>query len=110
MLKIVAINIIVMMITDSVFSAMSPYLWLGDVFTKNKFMVDLYLVNSTFFYMANTFFACLILYLIYNFGLDGTGRISSKSQAGSEDESEEEHKSPHRNARQSPYLDASIVN
>ena len=34
-LIIVSINILIMMVTNSVFSALSPYLWLGEVFTKS---------------------------------------------------------------------------
>lgn len=94
-----AVNIVVMMITDSVFSVLSPYLWLGDVFTKNQFVVNLYMVNSTFFYIANTFFACLIMYLIFNFGIDGNVRTKSPSEAGSQAQTEDVDESPPRNAR-----------
>lgn len=100
MLKIVAVNIVVMMITDTVFSALSPYLWLGDVFTKNQFVVNLYMVNSTFFYIANTFFACLIMYLIFNFGLDGGVRTKSPSVTDSiQAQTENLNESPPRNVR-----------
>ena len=66
-----------MMITDSVFSAVSPYFWLGDVFSKNSIMMDLYLASTTAFYIANTFFACLLLFVIHNFGIDGKFGTSS---------------------------------
>ena len=39
---VVTINIAFMMITNSVFSVLSPYLWLGEVFEKNSLTIKLY--------------------------------------------------------------------
>ena len=68
--KIMIINLIVMMVTNSVFCALSPYLWLGDVFATKGVTIKLYSITTTFFYIANTFFACLMLYVIFYFGID----------------------------------------
>ena len=59
-----------MMVTDSVFSAFSPYLWLGDVFAQDIRLVRFYTASTSLFYIANTFFVCLLLYVIHHFGLD----------------------------------------
>ena len=66
--KIIMVNIICMMIFDSVFSALSPYLWLGDVFVKNDTFVIVYMFSTSMFYIANTFFACLMIYVMHHFG------------------------------------------
>jgi len=68
--ELVLINIVVLMITDSVFSAVSPFLWLGDVYSESKGLVQTYSLSSTIFYLANTVFASLVLYLCYNFDFD----------------------------------------
>jgi len=67
---IVSINIAFMMITNSVFSALSSYLWLGDVWSKNATLVKLYSASATLFYTANTFFACLVLWVLHHFGIN----------------------------------------
>ena len=59
-----------MMITDSVFSVISPYLWLGDVFVDTKWVVICYSISSTLFYLTNTLFACLLIYLTHYFGTE----------------------------------------
>lgn len=66
-LLIAGINISIMMITNSFFSVISPYLWFGEVFSKSDLLVHLYFASTELFYIANTFFACLTLYVIYNF-------------------------------------------
>ena len=66
--KIIMINIICMMVFDSVFSALSPYLWLGDVFVTNHSFVVIYMFSTSMFYIANTFFACLLIYVMHHFG------------------------------------------
>ena len=68
--NIVCINIVIMMLTDSFFSALSPYLWLGDVFVMSSLLVKFYAAFSALFYIANTFFVCLLLYVVYYFGLE----------------------------------------
>ena len=77
---IVTCNILVMMITNSVFSALTPYLWYGEVFSKDG-ILQLYGISTTLFYLANTFFACLMLYVLYYFGLELPG---DNEQSGSE--------------------------
>lgn len=74
--KIVTINISIMAVTNSVFSAISPYLWLGDVYSKSNFFIQCFIISTTIFYLANTFFACLLLYVIHKFGLDESGNIN----------------------------------
>ena len=68
--KAVTINIVFMMITNSVFSVLSPYLWLGEVFSKNDLLIKFYSASATLFYTANTFFACLVLWVLYHFGIN----------------------------------------
>ena len=68
--NIVVINIAIMMATDSIFSAISPYLWLGDVFVQSDLLVKFYAASTALFYIANTFFVCLLLYVVYYFGLE----------------------------------------
>ena len=70
-LIIASINISIMMVTNSVFSALSPYLWLGEVFTKSMPLVHFYSSTTTLFYIANTFFAILVIYIIYSYGVLG---------------------------------------
>ena len=72
MFKIVTINIIVLMVTNSFFSAISPFLWLGEVQKKSLMFIKLYAATTSLFYLANTFFAILLLYVIHRFGIDGT--------------------------------------
>ena len=67
-IKLGTANIIVMMITDSIYSVISPYLWLGYVFEANMFIVITNSVCTSLFYLANTFFACLLIYLTHYFG------------------------------------------
>ena len=71
MLIIASINISIMMVTNSVFSALSPYLWLGEVFTKSMPLVHFYSTTTTLFYIANTVFAILCIYIIYSYGVMG---------------------------------------
>ena len=61
-----------MMVTNSVFSVLSPYLWLGDVFSKNDLLIKFYSASATLFYSANTFFACLVLWVLYHFGINSS--------------------------------------
>ena len=79
--KIIMVNIICMMIFDSVFSALSPYLWLGDVFVKNDTFVQVYMFSTSMFYIANTFFACLLIYVMHHFGHHVEVLTSSKKLA-----------------------------
>ena len=64
-----AITISLLMFTDSVFSAISPFLWLGDVVTRSSSILHFYAFSNSMFYVLNTFFACLLLFLIHNYGL-----------------------------------------
>ena len=57
------------MSTDSVFSAIGPYFWMGDVFVVNDTLGKLYAAATSLFYITNSFFVCLLLYVIYYFGL-----------------------------------------
>ncbi len=68
-IQIVTGAIIVIMVTNSVFSAISPYLWLGEVYAKNRLIVVFYTGSTSVFYFTNTFFACLMLYCIYKFDI-----------------------------------------
>jgi hypothetical protein len=76
MFVIVTVNIAVMMLTNSIFSALSPYLWLGEVFSTSNFLVEMYAAATTLFYFANTFFACLALYIIYHFDTERNAGFS----------------------------------
>ena len=67
--NIVCINITIMMVTDSVFSAIGPYFWMGDVFVVDDTLGKLYGAATALFYITNSFFVCLLLYVIYYFGL-----------------------------------------
>ena len=78
-LIIASINISIMMVTNSVFSALSPYLWLGEVFTKSMPLVHFYSTTTTLFYIANTFFAILVIYIIYSYGILGLGQEDDNS-------------------------------
>ena len=62
-----------MMICDSIYSVISPYLWLGDVFEANMLVVYVNSICTSLFYMANTVFACLLIYLTYYFGSHPVG-------------------------------------
>jgi len=72
MFIIVTINIVVLMVTDSFFSALSPYLWLGDVYAKSEMLLNFYAISTSLFYLANTFFTILLLYLNHRFAIDAT--------------------------------------
>ena len=115
MFIIITINIVFMMITNSVFSALSPYLWLGDVFSKNELMIQFYSAAQTLFYMTNTFFACLVLWVIHHFGINsqrnGLATIVSNTREdaiSSKDDltslMNQSHYSGQRFGRKSPYL------
>lgn len=67
---IVTITIIFLMLTDSLYSATSPFLWLSDVYSEDSVIDNLFSTATTLFYATNTFFACLMLYIIYYFYLD----------------------------------------
>ena len=56
---------ILMMITNSVFSLLSPYFWIGDVFASNKKISLAFLISTMLFYITNCAFALLLLYLHY---------------------------------------------
>ena len=47
--NIVCINITIMMVTDSVFSAIGPYFWMGDVFINNNLIGKLYAAATSLF-------------------------------------------------------------
>jgi len=102
--KIVTINIIVMMVTNSCFSAISPYLWLGDVYARNQSLVNFYLASTTLFYLANTFFSILLLYVIHRFGLDGTNDDNSEDKSAFMESSKSEDEGLKKPVRKSPYL------
>lgn len=100
--KIVTINITIMAVTNSVFSAISPYLWLGDVYSRSNFFIECFMVSTTIFYLANTFFACLLLYVIHKFGLDEQGNIDIiRAKKDSEDTTID---TTNRFSRVSPFL------
>lgn len=80
--NIVCINIFIMMVTDSFFSVISPYLWLSDVFVLSHTLVVVYTACTAIFYIANTFFVCLLLYVIYYFGLDDYAADADGSTTG----------------------------
>ena len=71
MFNIVCVNIAIMMVTDSVFSAIGPYFWMGDVFINNNLIGKLYAAATSLFYITNSCFVCLLLYVIYYFGTHG---------------------------------------
>ena len=92
--NLVSANIVVMMICNSVFSAMSPYLWLGDVFSKSSMLVTFFTVATTLFYAANTFFACLLFYVNYKFNVIGVTATETKNRLTSEESYAEEQNKP----------------
>ena len=93
------------MFTDSIFSALGPYLWLGDVFVQNITLVRLYDGCTVLFYIANTFFVCLLLYVIHYFGLpENTVQDDLLDDRQSRQTSFNTNGSDIRKARQSPYL------
>ena len=67
---IVTITIVLLMLTDSLYSVTVPILWLSDVYAEDTVIVHLFSSATTLFYATNTFFACLMLYIIYYFQLD----------------------------------------
>lgn len=104
--KVVTINICVMAFTNSVFSAISPYLWLGDVYSRNNFFISCFFICTTIFYLANSFFACLLLYVIHKFGLDQQGNFRVNRTKSSVTESSQ-IESTRQYSRVSPYLNIS---
>ena len=104
MFIIVTINIVVLMVTNSFFSALSPYLWLGDVYEKSVVLAKFYAISTSLFYLANTFFAILLLYLNHRFAIDATSEDASASRNLSKtiETSQDESFFP---KRKSPYLD-----
>lgn len=91
---LVSINIVFMMITDSVFSALSPYLWLGDVWSTSDTLIQLYSASQTLFYIANTFFACLVIWVLYHFGSNSRHKgLTTLVTKGSGDESVDNNES-----------------
>ena len=79
--NIVAINIAIMMATESIFSAISPYIWIGEVFVQSSVYVSFYAASSACFYIANTFFVCLLLYVVYYFGLEQVDQDGSQADS-----------------------------
>lgn len=69
-----------MMVTNSFFSALSPYLWLGEVFTKSMPLVHFYSATTTLFYIANTIFAILCIYIIYSYAVMGLDQDEDNTQ------------------------------
>ena len=66
---VVTITIVLLMISNSLYSATSPYLWLRDVYADNTDIENLFSAATTLFYATNTFCACLMLYVNYYFYL-----------------------------------------
>mmetsp|Transcript_11890 Transcript_11890/g.15141 ORF Transcript_11890/g.15141 Transcript_11890/m.15141 type:complete len:148 (+) Transcript_11890:567-1010(+) len=69
----VTITIFILMLTDSIYSSTSPFLWLSDVYAENPAIEAAFNTSTTLFYATNTFFACLMLYVIYAFYLGNVG-------------------------------------
>ena len=78
---VVTITIFILMLTDSVYSATSPFLWLSDVYAENHAIEITFSTATTLFFATNTFFTCLMLYVIFVFYLeekDGSGEERKK--------------------------------
>ena len=67
---VVTITIFLLMLTDSVYSATSPFLWLSDVYAENPAIEKTFSTATTLFFATNTFFTCLMLYVIFVFYLE----------------------------------------
>ena len=60
----------VLMVTNSLYSITSPFIWLSSVYNKDSVLDDLFNAATSLFYATNTFFACLMLYVVHYFYLD----------------------------------------
>lgn len=67
---VVIIALVFLMLTDSIYSVITPFLWLGEVYSAKGVIIHLFNTATTLFFAINTFFACLMLYIIFFFYLD----------------------------------------
>ena len=104
--NIVCINITIMMVTDSVFSAIGPYFWMGDVFVVDDTLGKLYGAATALFYITNSIFVCLLLYVIYYFGLASVDQSDTPSSERKRDSSNKRSVSEYENRMsvKNPYL------
>ena len=104
--NIVCINITIMMVTDSVFSAIGPYFWMGDVFVVDDTLGKLYGAATALFYITNSFFVCLLLYVIYYFGLASGDQSDTPNSERKRDSSNMRSVSEYENRMsvKNPYL------
>ena len=64
---VVSINIGILMFTNSMFSLISPFLWISDVFFSNPQLSTAFVWAVQLFYITNTIFSLVILYAMYHF-------------------------------------------
>lgn len=102
--KFVCINIAVLMVCDSFFSALSPFVWLSDVYSNNDGYVRLFAISSTIFYLMNTVFASLLLYAIYSFDFSSNRNDSLTTNANTTAETSVEQSPKSYHNSKSRYL------
>lgn len=64
---IVSINIGILMFTNSMFSLLSPFLWIGDVFFSQNTITIVFIISVQLFYLTNTIFSLIMLYAMHHF-------------------------------------------
>lgn len=61
------LNIGLIMIADSIYTILSPYLWIYEVLSLDDWWYTYYDVTAEIFYLANTVFAIIMLYALSYF-------------------------------------------
>ena len=64
---VVSINIGILMFTNSMFSLLSPFLWIGDVFYSQQDLMLVFTVSVQMFYLTNMLFSLVIVYAMHHF-------------------------------------------
>ena len=82
---VVSSNTVVLMFTNSMFSLLSPLLWISDVFFSNPTLSICFIVAVQLFYLTNTIFSLLMLYALHHFARydteDGPAEVLTGSSA-----------------------------
>jgi hypothetical protein len=62
-----AVNIGLIMVTDSAYTLVAPYLWIIKAISTESYLYTYYDVSLELFFMMNTVFSIFMLYALYFF-------------------------------------------
>jgi len=62
-----AVNVGIIMITDSAYTLVAPYLWIIKSFETQNYAYTYYDISEELFFLMNTVFSIFMLYTIYFF-------------------------------------------